>query len=129
MLLQLEGDLFFAVADELQERLAEIVQSGAVVVIFRLKRALWIDSSVLFVLEHFAQAMHQGGCHVLLCGVRKELREQLRDSGIDQVIGEANIIETRASVFASAQAALTRGEVLLAQTLAQREALVNSGAV
>lgn len=122
MFLQLEGDLFFAVADELEERLAELARSGALVVIFRLKRARWVDASVLFVFEQFAQAMKQAGGHLILCGVRPELREQLRDSGIDLVIGEANIIETRASVFASAHAAIARGEALLREAHGERAA-------
>ena len=42
--LQLEGDLFFGVADELQDRLTALAGSGVRVVILRLKRALEADS-------------------------------------------------------------------------------------
>lgn len=113
--LQLEGDLFFAIADELEERLAQLQAHGVRVAIFRLKRAHWIDTSVLFVLEQFAQSMRAAGGHVILCGVRPELREQLHDFGLDAVIGEENVIDMQAGVFASARVAHARGRALLAR--------------
>jgi sulfate permease, SulP family len=115
--LQLEGDLFFAVADELAGRLTQLADDGARVVILRLKRAHWVDASVLFVLDHFAQVMRERGGYVILCGVRPELRTQLHDFGLSATIGEENILGTQPGVFASARAAYARGEALLLTSL------------
>ena len=112
--LQLEGDLFFAVADELEERLVRLLQSDVRVAIIRLKRAHWIDASALFVFEQFVQAMHEAGGHVVLCGVRPELRGQLRDFGLDRLIGDENVLTSEPGAFASALRAFERGRQLLA---------------
>src|SRR5690606_16401911 len=80
--LQAEGDLFFAVADELQERLAMVSRSGVQVVILRLKRTLSIDSTVLGVLERFVREMQARGGYVLLCGVRPDLMSRLERFGL-----------------------------------------------
>src|SRR5205085_10434628 len=68
--LQLEGELFFGVADELQDRLTALAHSGVRVAIIRLKRAHSIDATVLHVMEKFAQEMHEHDGHVILCGVK-----------------------------------------------------------
>ena len=69
-LVQMEGELFFGVADELQDRLTDIQLSSVRVAIFRLKRTHSIDSTVMNVLERFIRDMHEHDRHVLLCGVR-----------------------------------------------------------
>jgi SulP family sulfate permease len=110
---QLEGDLFFALADDLAEQLTRVEHSGVKVAIFRLKRTRWIDASVLFTLERFVAAMHARGGHVLLCGVRPELRLRLRHFGLERAIGEQNVFETEPGVFASAKRALRRAHELV----------------
>lgn len=115
--LSLEGDLFFGVADELQERLAEIANSDARVAILRLKRTHMIDATVLGVLENFAQIMTERGKHVVLCGVRPSLMERFEGFGLADVIGRDNIFLTRGGVFASAQAAQERARQLLGYSI------------
>lgn len=110
---QLEGDLFFALADDLAEQLGRLHQGSTRVAILRLKRTRWIDASVLFVLENFVNAMRARGGYVLLCGVRPELRQRLGNFGLLSVIGEANVFATEASVFASAKQAFRRANELV----------------
>jgi SulP family sulfate permease len=110
---QLEGDLFFAMADDLAEQLGRLEQSPARVAILRLKRTRWIDVSVLFALEQFVQAMRARDRYVLLCGVRPELLARLRSFGLMQVLGEDNVFATKASVYASAKQALQRAQQLV----------------
>jgi len=113
LFLQMEGDLFFGVADELRDRLARIQNDSARVVIFRLKRTHSIDSTVLQVIEEFTKRMNETGRHVILCGVRDELMEVINHYGLDKIIGEDNVFPTSYGVFASAQKALDRAKVLL----------------
>jgi SulP family sulfate permease len=110
---QLEGDLFFALADDMAEQLGRLEQSSTQVTILRLKRTRWIDASMLFTLEHFAASMRARGGHVLLCGVRPELHERLRSFGLLAVIGEDNVFATEVGVFASAKQALRRAHQLV----------------
>lgn len=106
--LQLEGELFFAVADELQDHLASLQRGGAKVVILRLKRTHSIDASVLNVLDRFAREMRSRDAHVILCGLRPELMAKMRAFGLIKLLGEANVFETGGGVFTSAKRALQR---------------------
>ena len=106
--LQVEGDLFFGVADEFQEQLADLVKSGARVVIFRLKRTHSMDLTVMAVLDQFARHLQAGDGHVILCGVRRNLMRVMRSFGLLKTIGEANVFETTPGVFTSARLALRR---------------------
>ena len=115
--LSLEGDLFFGVADELQDQLTSISGSGVRVMILRLKRTHMIDATVMSVLEEFVVNMRERDRHVVLCGLRPELYDRLRSFGLCQVIGEENIFQTRFGVFASAKAALRRARELVGQSI------------
>jgi len=112
--LQLQGDLFFGVADELAAKFRELVSSDVRVVILRLKRTHSIDATVLFTFEQFIKAMHAGGRHVIFCGVPPEVHRSLRAFGIEELVGKENIFGAAKGVFASAKMALERARVILA---------------
>jgi len=114
MFLQVEGDLFFGVADELRDRLAPLARegSGVKVVVFRLRRTHSIDSTALYVLEQFTRDMKDRGGYVIVCGVRPDLTPVLRSFGLFDLIGKENFFETGLGVFASAKAALERAKQL-----------------
>lgn len=111
--LQLEGDLFFGVADELQDRFASLLNDGPRVVILRLKRTHYIDTTVLSVFDQFAREMAAHNRHVILCGLQGELKQKLKAFGLIDVIGEHNIFETGFGVFGSAKMAFRRAKELL----------------
>ncbi|MGH7214924.1 MAG: SulP family inorganic anion transporter, partial [Tepidisphaeraceae bacterium] len=115
--LQLEGELFFGVADELQDRLTGLSHSGVRIVILRLKRTHSIDATVLHVLETFARAMRDRGRYVLLCGVRPELMRQLGTYGLTDTLGPENIFEAGPGVFTSAKRALERARRLVDRSI------------
>jgi SulP family sulfate permease len=113
LFLQMEGDLFFGVADELRARLTRIHLSGARVVIFRLKRTHAIDSTVMQVMEDFVKQMIESGRYVVLCGVRDDLMDEMKQYGLVGTIGMENVFPTSYGVFASAQRALDRAKELV----------------
>ncbi len=115
--LQVEGDLFFALADELDDRLTALVYSPVHVVILRLKRTHSIDATVLGVLERFVKQMHAHHKHVVLCGVRPDLMDRLTRFGILDLIGKPNVFETSFGVFTSAKAALNRARQLVQESI------------
>ncbi|HAI14232.1 MAG TPA: hypothetical protein DCM28_21185 [Phycisphaerales bacterium] len=124
MFLQMEGDLFFGVADELRDRLNRIANGSARVVIFRLKRTHSIDSTVLQVVEEFAQRMQETGRFVILCGMREELMDIIQHYGLDKIIGQQNLFPTSYGVFAAAQQALDRARDLLGGSIDTQELLL-----
>jgi SulP family sulfate permease len=117
MMVQLEGNLFFGVADELQDRLSEIERQGVRVVVLRLKRTHSIDATVMGVLEQFVEAMQARGGHVVLCGVKERTLEKLEAYGLVARIGKANVFATTYGVFESAKRALERARELLGATI------------
>ncbi len=117
MFIQLEGELYFAIADQLQDQLATIRRSGVRVVIIRLKRCHSIDATVLGVLEEFVTDMKKINGHVLLCGVRPEASRVLRAYGLDSIIGLENIFPAGDGVFTSAKKALHRARELVGSSI------------
>lgn len=119
--LQVEGDLFFGIADELQDQLTEISHKGTRVVIFRMKRTHMIDATVLRVLEQFTLAMRARCGHVILCGVRNDLLAVLTAYGLVKTVGVENVFAASEVAFGSARAALDRAKKLVGSELDLRE--------
>jgi SulP family sulfate permease len=113
LFLQIEGGLFFALADELRDHLARVLRSRVQVVVLRLKRTQMVDASILLALEEFAHAMQRQGRHVLLCGIQPELLAAMRRFGIVTLVGEENVFESGPGVFSSARRALERAEQIV----------------
>src|SRR5262249_23522205 len=68
----LEGELFFGAAPELEKHLemvAEIAESGARVIVLRMKRVRNPDGVCLSVLDHFIDRIQNAEATVLFCGV------------------------------------------------------------
>jgi SulP family sulfate permease len=112
LFLQVEGGLFFGLADELRERLDEVRASAARIVILRLKRVHMVDGAILLALEEFARGLHAEGRQLLLCGVAPELYGALERFGLVALLGEANVFRSSPGVFGSAQRALARAREL-----------------
>ncbi|HUH05584.1 MAG TPA: SulP family inorganic anion transporter [Kofleriaceae bacterium] len=114
-MLQLDGDLFFGIEDELATRLREIGSSKVEVAVFRLKRTHFIDSNVLLAFEQFVDNMHQQQRHVVFCGVRPSVLRQMRSIGLYDQVGEDNIFAARRGAFSGARVAMTRARALAHQ--------------
>ncbi len=115
LVLQLSGDLFFGVADELADRLTEVARGDARVVVLRLKRTHLIDATVLGVLSRFVKDMHAEGRYVILCGVHAAVMKPLVGYGLYDEIGAENVFETRDSLLEGTKRALARADALLAE--------------
>lgn len=117
LILQMEGDLFFGLADELQDRLGEIAKMPVRVVIFRLKGTHSMDGTVLHVLENFVREMRRRHRYVLICGLRPELRPILHRYGFLELLGKGNTFEAGFGVFTSTRRALNRARQLLGSSI------------
>ncbi|MGH7897579.1 MAG: SulP family inorganic anion transporter [Candidatus Binatia bacterium] len=106
VLLALEGDLFFGVVDELEDRLDRIAAGGARAIVIRLKRAHAIDATAAEALAGFAADFHTRGGRLLLCGLKPELRARIARSHLGQVLGDENLLLTDARHFGSLRRAI-----------------------
>jgi SulP family sulfate permease len=92
----LEGEMFFGSTAALDAHFASIeerVEEGTQVVVLRLKRARSPDAVGLTLLEGFLDRLHARGVHGLLCGVRPDLADRLRRSGLADRLGERMFLE------------------------------------
>ncbi len=110
--LQIEGNLFFAAADDLTDRFQELLHRDIKVVILRLKRTHLVDATIMHAIEQFAEQLHERDGHLLLCGVRPRMLERMRSFGLIDVIGENNVFITDDTPFSSAKQAVARAREL-----------------
>ena len=111
LILQLEGNLYFGSAQDLESKL-ESLASKARVFILRMKITT-IDITALDAIKHFIHQVKNAGGHILLCGVRSGLNEMLLHSDLTAEIGTENIFLSEDEVFASSQKALDRANQIL----------------
>ncbi len=125
-LFQLEGNLFFASADELQDRFLELLQGPAKAVILRLKRTHAVDASVMYTIEQFVLQMHERDRFVLLCGVRPRMRERMARFGLIGTIPEDHVVETQEDLFSSTKMAVARAHALVKGEALPTAAMANA---
>lgn len=113
VLLHLEGDLNFAVAPELDEQLMRIGERGARVVVLRLKRARYLDATVLEVLRRVFGELRRGGATVILCGLTEPMAALLADTELGRELGPQGLLRTGPRLFEGFERALQRTRVLL----------------
>lgn len=111
--LQVEGELYFAIADQLQDELNDARAGGVRAVVLRLKRCHNIDGTVLDVLEKFAQEMKDHGGQLLLCGIRPNVLRIMRDYGLLKLLGEDNVFPAERGAFVGARQAIERAKVII----------------
>ncbi|MFQ5697608.1 MAG: SulP family inorganic anion transporter [Myxococcota bacterium] len=114
VLLHLEGDLNFAVAPPLADRLREIAARGPRVVVLRLKRALYLDSTVLEVLREVALELQARGARLVICGLTDPLAEVLESSELAGILGAEGLLRSGDRLFEGFERALDRCRELVA---------------
>ena len=115
-LYNLEGELFFGAAPELEAHCEAIEeQAGALVrvVVLRVKRARNPDAVCLEIFDHFIQRMHARGVAVLLCGVRAEFAAVLRNSGLEARLGADCVFQETGTVWSATLQAVRHAYALL----------------
>jgi len=112
-IVNIEGTLSFAAADDLEQRVREIINSGVRVVILRLRRVHMLSSEGVAALEHVVTHANRSRTLVLICGVRDEVGATLHSSGIEGLMGAGDIFKASDVLFASTQQALARAEEIV----------------
>jgi sulfate permease, SulP family len=125
-LLQLEGDLFFGVVDELEGIFERIADNGTKAIVVRLKRAHAIDATAAESLADFASWFRSRGGRLVLCGLKPELHAQIARSHLGEALGEENLLLTEPQVYGSIRHAIdaVRRELVAEDELDEEERLI-----
>jgi SulP family sulfate permease len=122
LIYNLEGELFFGSAPDLEKHLTAIdrrAQDGIRVVVLRLKRARNPDAVCLALLEAFLLRMEKRQIKVLLCGVRRDFYRVLRNIGIETRLGPNRIFRETLSIWSSTLEAVRHAYELLANDVCE----------
>ncbi len=87
------GNIFFAVAGNINHLLPSFENTKHAVLIFRLREHKLLNSTAIKALKDLAEELRESENKLLLSGVSKSLAQQLKRVGADKVIGEKNIFE------------------------------------
>jgi SulP family sulfate permease len=112
--LSLQGELFFGLAHDLREQLGEIVrEQRPQILVIRTRRAHAIDSSCWAAILDFASDFKAQGGEVLLTGVSQRLVNTVRDTGMNHILPEKNLVSREAAAGESFEIGLQRAIALL----------------
>ncbi len=111
----IEGEMFFGSAPDLEKHLEKIRErtiDGAKIVVLRLRQARNPDGVSLEVLSEFIHQMHTRNVVVFLSGLRNELLEVFRSTGLDKLVGEDRLFVESGSESSTRTAVQTAYEFL-----------------
>ncbi|MEK6561140.1 MAG: SulP family inorganic anion transporter, partial [Nitrospirota bacterium] len=109
LIFDLEGEMFFGSAPDLERYLMRIAQrstDGIRVVVLRLKRVRNPDAVCLGLLEDFLKRMESNGVRVMLCGVRHDMLKTLSNVGLTTLLGKDNIYPEGGAAWSSTLSAV-----------------------
>jgi SulP family sulfate permease len=116
LIFNLEGEMFFGSAPDLEAALGRIEQRAVPdvrVLVLRLKRARNPDAVCFALLDEFLRRMEARGVRVLLCGVRHDVSKVLHNLGIEQRLGPNRVFrEVTAGTFSTLDAVRHAYELL-----------------
>ena len=90
-IVHVEGDLFFAAADLLQEQLRRVCDDPFLrIIILRLKNAHHLDASTILALEELIRFMREHNRVLIISGARKDVYRICKRTGLLDLIGRQN---------------------------------------
>ena len=105
---EIDGPFFFGVATKFDEMMRSTLGEKPKVRIVRMRKVPFIDSTAIHNLEILIKSSQREGIHIVLSGVKDNVRETLVHAGIDRLIG-ADHICPHISVAVEMANAIVRG--------------------
>ena len=91
-IVHVEGELFFAAADLFYEQIRRSYDNPNVkVIILKLLNAHHLDATSVMALEELIESFKKTNCHVLICGIRKDILKVFKDSGLLSRMNRENL--------------------------------------
>jgi SulP family sulfate permease len=110
------GSLFYAAAKAFEEKLPAVEGSERAAVILLLRGYDDLGSTVIGVLRRYAQALQANSGKLILAGLSPGLRDQLRRTGMLDLIGEENTFLATEAIGEAGNAALRAATDWLGET-------------
>ena len=100
---EIDGPFFFGVATKFDEMMRTTLGRKPIVRIIRMRMERFIDPPDLHNLEALIKSSRDEGIHVVLSGVKDNVRAALVNAGVDKLLGEDHICDhiTKAVVMAN----------------------------
>ena len=111
IILDLEGELFFGAAPDLDryfDELRQKIDAGVRIIILRVKRTRNPDMVCMERFQHFLRDMEQKAVTVLLCGVRADFDQAMKNLHFYDWLPAEQIFRENAGLPGSATAAAVR---------------------
>ncbi len=114
-IVHVEGSLFFAAAELLQEQLRRVCDDPNLkIIILRLKNAHHLDASTILALEELIRFMREHDRHMIISGARKDVYRICKRTGLLDLIGRSNFfMEWPQNPTLSSRNALKRAQEIL----------------
>jgi SulP family sulfate permease len=117
---RIHGPFLFGATDKIEEIIRKLPELPPIVVL-RLRNMTAIDATGLQALEELADAVHESGRGLILCGAREQPARLMRQSEFEEHVGAGNISPSIA-------AALERAKTLYAEIEQRNLHALSSGA-
>ena len=88
---EIDGPFFFGVATKFDELMRNTIGRKPLVRIIRMRKVPFIDSTGIHNLETLIKSSQEEGIHVVLSGVKENVRAALVHAGVNKLIGEDHI--------------------------------------
>ncbi len=90
---EIDGPFFFGVATKFDELMRSAMSDKPIVRIIRMRKVSFIDATGIHNLEILINASQKEGIHVVLSGVKSNVRATLEHAGIDTLVGADHICD------------------------------------
>jgi len=90
---EIDGPFFFGIATKFDEMMRSTLVNKPIVRIIRMRKVAFIDATALHNLELLIKSSQSEGIHVVLSGVRDNVRDTLIHAGIDRLVGADHICD------------------------------------
>ncbi len=124
----MEGDLYFAAAEDLDYELLRCITPQTRVVVLRMKRLRAVGSTAMAILEHYWELLRERDIRLVVCGIEDELKDVMTGSGLRRKIGEENIFYADNKLLQSTELALARARSICDVERRNAETVVLDGA-
>jgi SulP family sulfate permease len=104
--LNLQGELFFAAAEELQIELVRLLETSARFIVLRVQEAYNLDATTAVSIVHVAERARSRGGRLLLAGVRPGMYGTFERSGLLEKIGADAIFPADRELLGSTRRAI-----------------------
>lgn len=84
---EIDGPFFFGIATKFDEMMRSTLHTKPIVRIIRMRKVAFVDATALHNLELLIRSSQSEGIHIVLSGVKPNVRESLEHAGIDRLIG------------------------------------------